>query len=255
MLWEATIELGMLRSDIATIQRGLCYRDPSQMSQLERSMASNDVFAFSKDSTKPIAAFLSGCERDLSQWIEQHSLDYERDETQHETAIHSPSTSDWQVVSMSLRNTLHFVRDILDNVHSREFDKGIFQTYIGIGRSLATKFLEHKATYNLGRIIGAHLEVFNASWELLTGTSMEILWNHFREPTARDMQHLGAILEVEKLAHGFDTLATRSKAPFAVLSDLRDAIGRVYVHVRLTDYSAVNRVKVCNPPHSHLTCC
>ena len=247
-LWEATNELGMLSSETAAIEHGLNHRAPSQMSKLERSMASNDVFAFSKDSTKPIAAFLSGCERDLSEWIEQYNLDYDRDETQHEAAIHSPSTCDWHAVSMSVKNILHFVRDILDYVHSPEFDEGMFQTYIGIGRSLATNILEHEATHNLGRIMGEHLEVFNASWKLSTGTSMEIMWNHFREPTARDVQHLGAILEVEKLAHDFDALATRSNAPFAVLSDLRDDIGRIYSHVRSTDYSAVNQLKVCGPP-------
>ena len=251
--------MGTLRSGIASLEHGLNQKVPSQMSRLERSIASNDVFTFSKDSTKPVAAFLEGCERDLSKWIEQYSLDDERDETQHETqhetAVRLSSTCDWQAVSISVKSVLHFMRGVLDYVHLAKFDEGIFQTYIGIGRSLATNLLEHEATYELGRIVGTHLGVFNASWKLSTGTSMEVLWNHFRQPTAKDLQHLSAILEVEELAHVFDTQATRSKAPFAVLSDLRDAIGRVYTHVRSTDCSAVTQLKVCSPRYSQFTFC
>ena len=252
MLWETTTELAILRSTIASVERDLKHRAPVRMSRLERSIASSDVFAFSKDSTKHVATFLAGCERDLSQWIEHYNSTCDQNEVQSERAIHISSTYDHEVVSMSIKNVLDFTRDLLSYLHLPQFDEGIFQTYIGIGRSIATTSFKHEATRNLGRIIGTHLEIFDASWKLSTGTSMEILWNHFRQSVAKDLQHLNTILEVEELANDFDMLAIRSKAPFAMLSDVREAIIYLYSNIISTDHSAVDKLSVRNPSCSQL---
>lgn len=117
-----------------------------------------------------------------------------------------------------------YVRDVLDSTRSLKFDEGVFQSYLVIGRSLITRALQCSDTYMLGSKIQECLGMFKTSWDLTTGTSMEVLWNSFRPSTARDSRELDLVLRVERLADRFDSIVWRSNAPLDTITKLRRSI-------------------------------
>lgn len=74
----------------------------------------------------------------------------------------------------------------------------------------------------------AQLDKFKSSWELSTGTSMELLWSRFRPPTARNRSELTLLLRVENLSDRLDSVAWRSKVSLEMLLDLRRSILRLH---------------------------
>ena len=117
-----------------------------------------------------------------------------------------------------------YVRDVLEFTRSFKFDEGIFQSYLGIGRSLIAQALQCSDTHKLGSEMQERLGMFKASLDLTTGTSMEVLWERFRPPTARDHCELDLVLRVERLADRFDSIVWRSNAPLNTVIRLRRLI-------------------------------
>lgn len=119
---------------------------------------------------------------------------------------------------------LSFLHDIFDLGESPSFDDGVFQVYLGFGRTMIDKNRRETALQAFVAAIAHSLDYFNASWRLSTGLRMEALWTIFRPPTAADLQQLKAILQIEELANRFDALAWKSGMSIGQLHLLRKSV-------------------------------
>ncbi|MCJ1246042.1 hypothetical protein MMC30_003246 [Trapelia coarctata] len=207
-LLETLVDLHILKQELLAIESSMHHKSASQMSRLERSIASSRNRAFSKDSTQPLEAFLEQALLLLTDWIEREA----------------PQCSNIKAALTIVKELRDYVRDVLDSTRALKFDEGVFQSYLVIGRSLVMQALQCLDTRKLGSTVQARLDMFKASWDLTTGTSMEILWNSFRPPTARDSRELDLVLRVERLADRFDSIVWRSNAPLTTVIKLRRSI-------------------------------
>lgn len=115
---------------------------------------------------------------------------------------------------------MDYLRDLSDFAHTRDFDEGIFQVYLGLGRSVIESN-ELEGRKSLVASFAYALDSFNASWKLSTGLSMERLWSTFEPPIAHSLRGLKYSLEVEQLADRFDVLKWRSNASLKELERIQ----------------------------------
>lgn len=110
---------------------------------------------------------------------------------------------------------------------SSEFDEGSFQVYLIIGQSIVA----HEGVSNeldpINEKLNSMLSLFNPSWKLSTGLSMEKLWKIFRPNTAKSLTELGTRIQVEELAARFDKLKWSTDASFRDLDIIRHSIVRI----------------------------
>ena len=69
-MMETVVELELLGCHQDAIRLSITHKPVSQFSRLERSMASINSLAFSKDSTQPLAGFIESMRSGLSEWIQ-----------------------------------------------------------------------------------------------------------------------------------------------------------------------------------------
>ena len=150
----------------------------------------------------------------------------------------------YQTISVAVKELTTYIHDVFDFALSKPFDEGVFQVYLTIGRSMIVRANAIEGVQDLYSALAMQLNLFNLSWKLSTGRSMEALWNTFRPPTVREMRHLRLILQIEELADSFDDLAWRSKAPFEDLVDLRRSIAFAFWRVETTDVQTSNGLEV-----------
>ena len=125
-----------------------------------------------------------------------------------------------QAFLSNLQEILDYLRDLSDLAHTKDFDEGIFQVYLGLGRSIVESN-ELEGRKSLVASFAYALDSFNASWKLSTGLSMERLWSMFEPPIAHSLQSLEYTLEVEQLADRFDVLKWRSNASLKELERIQ----------------------------------
>jgi midasin len=194
------------------------------MSRLERSIASDAIPAFLKEPTQPLAAFIGQSLLLLTEWIQREAPQYSNIEV---IVLRSKiwfRTHKWQVALTIVKAFKDYVRDILDSTKSLKFDEGVFQSYLGIGKALISQALQCSDTDDLGSKIQDCLDKFKASWELTTGTSMEILWNRLRPITARSSHELNFVLRMERIADRFDSIVWRANGRLDKVIKLRRLI-------------------------------
>lgn len=117
---------------------------------------------------------------------------------------------------------------MFDLAMSSEFDEGAFQVHLMIGRSIVA---HGGASNELGPInekFNSMLNLFNPSWKLSTGLSMEKLWKIFRPNTAKSLTELSTRIQAEELAARFDKLKWITGASFRDLDFIRHSILRIY---------------------------
>ena len=207
-------------------------------------MASNRVLALSRDTTQPVAGFLIGCNRALSEWIEKHALDHIGTKVRTRAGSTPLTAYHQKIIPSTIRDVRNLIQDIFDYVRLPRFDEGIFQVYLSIATSLATRCLADQTLHAIGKSLSTYLSDFNASWKLSTGSSMEILWNHFRPPTAKNLQHLDLVIKVEKIAEDFDLLIRGSNVHFEVLSDMRGSITQILSRIKSSESLAPDLLEV-----------
>ena len=66
---ELAIELELIGCLVVDIRQALPQKSRLQLSVLERSMVSNQLLTFSKESTQPIAGFVDSMRQSLLNWI------------------------------------------------------------------------------------------------------------------------------------------------------------------------------------------
>lgn len=124
-----------------------------------------------------------------------------------------------------------YIRDVLTFTQQPHFDEGTFQVYLTLGRSLAARCHISKDLRDIGVFLDLQLGVFNNSWSLSTGTSLEMLWKVLKPTTAKSLAQLDLILQTEKLMDRFDSLVWRSGASIESLVSLRKSIASVYMQL------------------------
>lgn len=138
---------------------------------------------------------------------------------------------------------------MLDLGLSSDFDEGIFQVHLYIGRSIAAH-ADHNndSALKISGMLSSKLDLFNAAWKLFSGLSMEILWQNFRPVTAKNILQLDKCLLVEELMEKFDALKWSTGASFRDLDLLCRSILRMYNAIRLADITSDDQFKVSGFP-------
>ncbi|OAX84398.1 hypothetical protein ACJ72_01230 [Emergomyces africanus] len=181
-------------------------KKPSEMSRLERSVASNRIPAFMKESTQPVASYLSNCIQALSETIRK---------------VNSEVLGCVDVCTVA-SSILDLCWDIYSIVQAKEFDEGIFQTYLQVGHSLHSRFKNVKL--DIIMVLSQSLDAFRANWALSTGQSMQRMWDRWRPATPIDPCHLQSMMDLQQVAARFDQVTLRTNLPFSQLSQVRQSL-------------------------------
>ena len=133
--------------------------------------------------------------------------------------------------------------DVFDLSQSKEFDEGIFQAYLTIGRNMVSNLREN-GPQALARPLEDGLDTFNEVWKLSSGQSMELLWNDFRLPTANSVQHLELKIRAERLTDEFDTIEWPPDISLQDLSNIRQSVAQVYSCTRAESLTSPSSFQV-----------
>ncbi|KAL4876079.1 hypothetical protein BJY04DRAFT_223430 [Aspergillus karnatakaensis] len=202
--------------DLHTIKQAILLADesgkllkPSQMSRLQRSLASKRIPALMKDSTQPVGRFISECAQLVYDFIQ--SLD---DVSLRHNDPRPP-----------LRAIISFCADILKITAAQEVDDGEFLIYLQIGKGLFASILDIGDVFvPLARALSQALERFHENWALTTGLGMQKLWETWRPATASTQTQLMSMLDLERVASEFMQIATRTSLDLAQLSQVRNSL-------------------------------
>lgn len=127
-----------------------------------------------------------------------------------------------------------YLQDMFDLTNSPDFDAGIFQTYLGIGRCITAQASLCDENKSLAEKLNSELREFNLSWQLSTGLSMEVLWLLFKPPLAKNLRQLECRAAAKQLANRFGVIQWTTGASIRELERLRGSI----IDLHDTIYSA-----------------
>jgi midasin len=207
-LQELKLNLHRMQQSLARANENAQYLKPSQMTRLERSLASGRIAALMKDSTQPVASFLIDCSRTVHHFIQGL-----------EDAITLPFHS-----LSALRTIARFCWDIFAATQAREVDEGEFQTYLQIGQDIhsfarSQEFLKPLAS-SFAQVLGR----FQSNWALTTGLSMQRIWDSWRPITCIDHDQLTCLLDLEEVVSDFTAAALQTRLDLAQLSWVRKSL-------------------------------
>jgi len=133
---------------------------------------------------------------------------------------------------------------MLDLVSSSTFSEAIFQVYLSIGQRMLSNPAISASKLELFNHINKQFEGFHAQTRMLTGRSMETIWNICHPPIVPTIKQLEEIWQLERIADEFDDLVWTMKAPVADLNTLRVAIGKAVELARQQDVDVQALTKV-----------
>ncbi|KAL2371085.1 hypothetical protein RJ035_001904 [Blastomyces gilchristii] len=191
---------------LSQVRGSVSNKKPSEMNRLERSMASNTIPALMKESTQPVALYLSNCIQALSETIQN---------------IDAELLCSVDVCAM-VSSILELCWDIFNVVQANDFDEGVFQTYLQIGQSLYSRFKD--VQLDLVRVLFESLNNFRANWGLTTGQSMQRMWDRWRPATPIDPAHLKSMVDLQYVAAQFDQITLKTNLPFTQLNQFRHSL-------------------------------
>ncbi|KAJ5081947.1 Midasin [Penicillium alfredii] len=208
--------LQQFRLDLHRLRQGLLQAKasgeqlkPSQMTRLERSLASARIPSLMNDTTQPVGSFLSDCGQALYDCIQ--GLD--------STSLQSP-----EIVS-ALRTVICLCWDIYRATEVSQIDEGQFQVYLQIGRRTCTLILTSSPLLKpLELALSKALDRFKAGWALTTGLSMQRIWDTWRHVTPVSQEKLKSLTELEATVFEFTTLALQTRVDLSQLSRVRDSL-------------------------------
>ena len=208
-------QLQEVKLDLHRLKQGLLRADesgkllkPSQMSRLERSLASGRIPSLMKDATQPVGFFLSDCGQALYDFIQ--NLGYEDLQAPH--IVHA------------LRAVVNYCADVFRVSTSHAVDEGEFQIYLQTGRELCISFDSWDSLKPLALSLSQGLSRFQENWALRTGLSMQRLWESWRPATPATHDQLASVLDLEKAASEFTGVATKTHLDLSQLSKVRNSL-------------------------------
>ncbi|OJD17177.1 hypothetical protein AJ78_02721 [Emergomyces pasteurianus Ep9510] len=205
-LQDIQFNVWQFRQILSQVNDSLSAKKPSEMSRLERSVASHRIPALMKESTQPVASYLSNCIQALSETIRK---------------VDSEVLNRVDVCTMA-SSVLELCWDIYSVVQAKDFDEGIFQTYLQVGHSLHSRFKD--INLDIVMVLSQSLDAFRANWALSTGQSMQRMWDRWRPATPIDPAHLQSMLDLQQIAARFDQVTLKTNLPFSQLSHFRHSL-------------------------------
>lgn len=141
-------------------------------------------------------------------------------------------------------HVISYLWDIFDLTNSSEFEDGVFQTYLSIGRCIHERFTQCNEINSLAKMLDSELNEFNVSWQLSTGLSMEILWHLFKPPLAKNLRQLESQTGAKYLANRFDAIKWSTGASVRDLDLLSWSIINLHDTLNVADLEDNERTKV-----------
>ncbi|KAJ5805247.1 Midasin [Penicillium riverlandense] len=182
---------------------------PSQMTRLERSLASKRIPSLMKDTTQPVGDFLSDCGQTLYDYIQ--GLDH--------VAIQTPE------IVTAIQAVIYLCWDIFRATEVSQVDEGEFQVYLQIGRKVCAAILSTLPVLKPLELALSHaLDRFQEGWALKTGLSMQRMWDAWRPVTPITQEKLQSLIELETTVFDFTTLALQMRIDLSQLSSIRNSL-------------------------------
>ncbi|KAF7714068.1 Uncharacterized protein PECH_004999 [Penicillium ucsense] len=208
-LQQFKLELYRLKQRLVQSHESASQLKPSQMTRLERSLASDRVHSLMKDSTQPVGSFLSDCGQALFECF---------------SALGEESLESTDLVS-ALRMVLSLCYDIYRVTNLTSLDEGEFQVYLQIGRSVCASLLDSSpALRPLERALSNALSRFQAGWALSTGLSMQRMWDSWRHVTPSSQDQLTSLIDLEATVRHFTDLALQTRVEVSQLSAIWNSL-------------------------------
>ncbi|KAJ5666717.1 hypothetical protein N7462_011126 [Penicillium macrosclerotiorum] len=206
---EFRLELHRLRQRLSKANESAIQLKPSQMTRLERSLASNRIQTLMKDTTQPVANFLSDCGQALYDYIQSLK----------ENDLQSPE------IVTAIRAVISLCWDIYRATDVTQVNDGEFQVYLQIGRRICTSLINSSTNLNLleGALSRA-LARFQAGWALSTGLSMQKIWESWRHVTPSSQEQLRSLIELDTTVTDFTTLALQTRVELPQLSSVWNSL-------------------------------
>ncbi|OXV09698.1 hypothetical protein Egran_02528 [Elaphomyces granulatus] len=182
---------------------------PSQMTQLERSLASMRIQALTKDPTKPVSFFLKDCIRVLQEFIQN-----------------------FEVPTLQLLNAVPFLIDIVSfcwdifkATHGKGVDEAEYQAYLQIGRKILSPAPDKESALK-PLICYLHRSIiqFHSEWSLTSGISMQRIWCSWRPITCVKHSQLRCLMELEETVSEFMNVAFTTRVDLSQLSEVRNSL-------------------------------
>lgn len=114
-----------------------------------------------------------------------------------------------------------YLQDMFDLTNSPDFDVGVFQTYLSVGRRMTAQASVCDESKLFAEKLNSELSEFNLSWQLSTGVSMEVLWRLFKPHLAKNLAQLEFRVRAKQLANRFDAIQWTTGASVRDLETLR----------------------------------
>lgn len=137
-----------------------------------------------------------------------------------------------------------YLQDMFDLTNSPDFDVGVFQTYLSVGRCITAQASVCDESKLLAEKFNSELSEFNLLWQLSTGLSMEVLWRLFQPPLAKNLTQLESRAGAKRLATRFDAIQWTTGASIRDLERLRWSIITLHDTVYSADREVNERSKV-----------
>ncbi|KAK2783613.1 hypothetical protein FQN52_009540 [Onygenales sp. PD_12] len=205
-LQELNMSVWFIHQILNRLNESVSTKKPSEMNRLERSLASKKIPVLMKESTQPVALFLSNCIQAIGETIRNVS----------------PNMLQRTDVTGVVSSILDLAWDIFRAVQVEDFDEGIFQTYLQIGQSLYSRLKDVKL--DLVTVLSQSLDSFRANWGLSTGQSMQRMWDCWRPATPVDPDHLKSLMDLQHVASRFDQVTLKTTLPFSQLTQMRQSL-------------------------------
>jgi midasin len=200
---------------------------PSLLNRFQRSYAADQVAVFAKDSTVNVYRFLVSVIRILRE--------------------HLDKPGSWTERRTVLRKLLHYWQRTLAFVLDASFDEARFQAHLSQGLRLWNDDWAVPGEPDINSMMASVLQCleddFVIGFKLSTGLSMEAIWTVLRPQPIRDLQALGQVLDMERLATRFDALKWKANASVPDLSAVLTALARAYAVIRKNGLDAAGLVK------------
>lgn len=208
-LEEFKLEIHRLRQSLVQANESAKELKPSQMTSLERSLASNRIQSLMKDTTQPVSHFLMDCGQALYDYIQ--GLD--------QTSLQSPE------ITTALSTIICLCWDIYRATDVVKVEEGEFQVYLQVGRQIFASLLCTSTLLKpLEAPLSRALARFQAGWAMTTGLSMQRMWDSWRHVTPSSQKQLNSLIELEQTVAEFTALALQTRVDISQLSTVWDSL-------------------------------